>query len=172
LEEFIVPAKRNQVRKEIEGELKTILDFQGNTQTDFIEERSIGASARYLRVRTERTSKYKDPITKTEIEVPGILLSAQKNVMRTEGVIVEALLGVGEALDSYAIRLQELEVERRKAGVAGEKALSERKTLLNQVVKDNDEERAKLLSNLTCPCGADKSAENNALNEDEAEDNS
>lgn len=172
LEEFIVPAQRSQVRKEIEDELKTILDFRGDLQTDFIEERSIGAATKYLRARTERTSQFKDPITGTVIEVPGVILSVQKNVMRTEGVIVEALLGVGDALDSYATRLQELEVGRRKAEVAAENSASEKAALLNDVVKNNDKERAKLLADLTCPCGAGKSAVDvNVHHENERENN-
>jgi hypothetical protein len=156
LEEYIVPERRSQVRDEIRGELETILDFQGNLQADFVEERTIGENTRYLRVRTERTSTFKDEITGTEIEVPGIILSAHKNVMRTEGVIVEALLGVGDALDSYAARLQELEVERRQAEVARENADSERAALLNEVVRDNDSDRANLLMELTCPCGPER----------------
>jgi hypothetical protein len=160
LEQYIVADKRNEVRREIKDELETILDVDGNLQTDFIEERVIGQSARYLRVRTERTSQFKDPITGTEIEVPGIILSATKNVMRTEGVIVEALLGVGDALDQYATRLQELEVERREAEISRQRAESERSGLLNDLVRNNDKERAELLTELSCPCGPESSGLN------------
>jgi hypothetical protein len=157
LDEYIVAGQRAQVRQEIRDELETILDFEGNLQNDFIEERAIGSNTKYLRVRTERTSKFKDPITGTEIEAPGIIVSAQKNVMRTEGVIVEALLGVGDALDSYATRMQELEVERRQSEIAHQKAGSEREALLNDIVRDNDADRAKLLTEMTCPCGPENS---------------
>ena len=157
LDKYIVQESRDVVRNEIRDELETILDFQGNVQTDFIEERTIGQNTKYLRVNTERKSRFADPITGTEIEVPGIILSVQKNVMRTEGVIVEALLGVGDALDSYATRLQELEVERRESEIAREKTESERSALLNEVVRNNDEKRAKLLAALTCPCAPEKS---------------
>jgi hypothetical protein len=75
--------------------------------------------------------------------------------MRTEGVIVEALLGQGDALDGYATRLQELEVGRREADVAYERAKAARAELLNRVVDEGDAEKARLLADLTCPCGAD-----------------
>ena len=77
-------------------------------------------------------------------------------MLRTEGVIVEALLGQGEALDRYSKRLQELEVDRREAEVAREKAKVKRENLLNDLVRENDAERAKLFADLTCPCGPKK----------------
>lgn len=155
LEEYIVNDKHDQVRKDIEDALKNILDYRGDLHSDFIEERVIGDD-KYNRVKTELVSVFKDPVTETEIVVPGIILSATKNVLRTEGVIVEALLGEGEALDSYATRLQELEVARREAEVARESAEAERAALLNQLVKDCDNDRAKLLVELTCPCGPER----------------
>lgn len=156
LDKYIVQGSRDAVRDEIRDELQTILDFQGNVQTDFVEERTIGPNTKYLRVNTDRKSEFIDPITGTKIDVPGIILSVQKNVIRTEGVIVEALLGVGDALDGYARRLQEIEVERREAEIILKKAESERAALLNDVIRDNDEQRAKLLSSLTCPCGNER----------------
>ena len=62
------------------------------------------------------------------------------------------MLGVGNALDAYATRLQELEVSRREAEVAAETAKADRAELLNQLVRDSDRERAKILAELTCPC--------------------
>jgi hypothetical protein len=73
--------------------------------------------------------------------------------MRTEGVIVDALLGAGDALDRYALRLQELEVARREAEVAQQSSKAERTRQLNAIVQGNDTERATLLAKLTCPCG-------------------
>jgi hypothetical protein len=157
LEEYILPANRAQVRQEIQNELDTILDFQGNVQTGFVASRSITQGATYLRVDTQRTSIFTDPITGTSVTVPGIILSVTRNVMRTEGVIVEALLGVGDALDEYATSLQKLEVQRRRAEAASVQAQSDRAELLNDLVRNGDETRARLLEDLTCPCGPDKS---------------
>ena len=148
LEEHVAERHRDQVRRDIRDALGNILDYRGNRRDDFIEERAVDDD-RYLRVRTEATSTYEDPATGTGIEVPGIILSASKNVLRTEGVMVEALLGAGDALDGYAQRRQELEVARREAEVAAAQAKAEREALQNDLVRDNDGTRAALLSELT-----------------------
>jgi hypothetical protein len=41
------------------------------------------------------------------IKVPGVILSVASHILRTDSVIVDAVLGQGEALDCYNIRLQE-----------------------------------------------------------------
>lgn len=41
------------------------------------------------------------------ISVPGIITSVQSHILKTDSVIVDALLGQGEALDCYNMRLQE-----------------------------------------------------------------
>lgn len=148
LEEHVSERHRDQVHGDIRDALGNILDYRGNRRDDFIEERAVDDD-RYLRVRTEATSTYEDPATGTKIEVPGIILSASKNVLRTEGVMVEALLGAGEALDDYARRRQELEVARREAELAAAQAKAEREALLNDLVRDNDGTRAALLGELT-----------------------
>jgi hypothetical protein len=159
LDEVIVDdaAKRKEVHDFIVRELQNIFDYKDEHQV-FIEEKSFTSSdgsgvAKYLRTKKGLTATYKDEITDTEITVPGIILSVVKSVLRTEGVIVEAILGTGEALDEYATRLQELEVSRREAEVALSRAKTETALLINQLAKDKDSEGAKILADLSCPCG-------------------
>ncbi len=156
LDEFIVdePDKRNFVRQNIVDALENVLDFKDEFH-NVVEEMAIDQENPYLRFKKDLISVYKDEVTGTEFTVPGIILAATKNVLRTEGVLVEALMGEGEALDGYAKRLQELEVTRREAAVARESAEAERAALLNQLVKESDIERSKLLADLTCPCRSD-----------------
>jgi hypothetical protein len=45
--------------------------------------------------------------------VPGIILEVNKNTLRTDSLIVDALLGQGEALDCYSMKVQEADAERR-----------------------------------------------------------
>jgi hypothetical protein len=151
LEEFVEESKHPDVRAAIFDSLASILDYKGDLHSDFIEERTIDQD-KYTRVNTDKVSVFENQITGTEIPVPGIILSAQSNVLRTEGVIVEALLGQGDALDAYATRLQELEVERREAEISYEIANAQRANVLNKIVEDCDKERAGLLADLTCPC--------------------
>lgn len=163
LDEFVLDDKHDEVRQVIVEQLQNVLDYKDDLKS-VIEEKVLSQNDKYLRVNRGIISIYKDDITQAEFALPGTILSVTKNVMRTEGVIVEALLGQGEALDGYATRLQELEVTRREAEVAQKQAESQRADLLNQVVRDNDAERAKLLGDLTCPCGPDEAALNVNLN--------
>jgi hypothetical protein len=155
LEEYVVEGKRQRFRDAVTDALSSIFDFQGNVVTDLVRTRTVGAD-QYMAVDTDKESTFKDG--DREITVPGIIVSANQSVMRTEGVIVEAMLGQADALDDYAKRLQELEVRRRDAEVGRERALAERDALLNTVVNDGDADRAKLLEDLTCPCGLEQSA--------------
>lgn len=163
LDEFVLDDKHDEVRKVIVEQLQNTLDYNDDLKS-IIEEKVLSQNDKYLRVKQGIISNYTDDITKAEFTLPGTILAVTKNVMRTEGVIVEALLGQGEALDGYATRLQELEVMRRKAEVAQKQAESMRAELLNKVVRDEDANRAKLLGDLTCPCGPDNAALNVNLN--------
>jgi hypothetical protein len=156
LDEYIVEEKQGRVRDAITDALGSIVDFSGSIQTDFLRKRKIGKEQEVTAVNREKTSTF--TAGDREITVPGIIVDAKTAVMRTEGVVVEALLGQADALDEYAQQLQELEVDRREAEVARQKALAERDALLNKVVADGDAERAKLLEDLTCPCGHDGTA--------------
>jgi hypothetical protein len=151
LERHVVEDERDRVRADIEEALRNIVDFAGVVQRDFVEERKVD-DERYLRVRSEKTSTYADEANDTTIDVPGIILSATQNVMRTDGVIVEALLGVGGALDGYSSRLQDLEIDQRAAGARKDQALADREALANAAVRDNDAQRAAVLKEIGNAC--------------------
>jgi hypothetical protein len=161
LDEVIVhtPAKRKEVEEAIISQLKNVWDYK-DVKHSLIEERDLGQGDTYWRVKKPLVSKFKHPITKFEVEVEGIILSARDAVVRTEGVIVEALLGQGMALDGYATELQGLEVARREAEVKKISAEAARASLVNKLASDKDTARAKVLSDLTCPCAADGAALN------------
>lgn len=152
LAEFVQDSRHAEVHAAITASLGTILDFQGDPNTDFVEAREVDGES-YTRVNRELISNFTDPITDTSFAVPGIITAVSKNVMRTEGVIVESLLGEANALDDYARQLQELELERRRGEVETLSAKAERSRLLNEIVNNNDVDRARLLEQLTCPCG-------------------
>jgi hypothetical protein len=44
--------------------------------------------------------------------VPGIILEVNKNTLRTDSLIVDALLGQGEALDCYSMKVQEADADK------------------------------------------------------------
>lgn len=166
LERFIVEEKREDIRNQIVEQLENILDYEDEIHS-IVEDKEIAQGDVYLRTKKDTVSVYEDAITGREIPVPGIVLSVMKNVLRTEGVIVEALLGEGEALDAYATQLQELEVKRRQAEVSRERTRAQQAKLINQLVKDNDVDRAKIMVELTCPCGPVQPNLESVLEEDD-----
>lgn len=112
-----------------------------------IETRDLGEGRPYVRMRRGLVTEYRDELSGFEVKVPGVVVSVMKNVMRTEGVIVEAMLGEGDSLDAYARQLQELEVRRRRAEI-------DRAELVNEIAASADTEKARALATMTCPCGA------------------
>lgn len=51
------------------------------------------------------------------LKVPGVIVAVSRNVLRTDGVIVDSLLGIGDALDVYSHNLQD-EATRGKTNAA------------------------------------------------------
>lgn len=94
-----------------------VRDYQGNMQ-QFFEQHTISAGAcvgggtSTYDVWEKKTglSQTYNPTGQSKplsITVPGVILNVQTAVLRTDSVIVDSLLGQGEALDCYNSRLQE-----------------------------------------------------------------
>jgi hypothetical protein len=144
LEEVIVSApKRAEVRTAIVDQLTNIFDYQDKHHV-FVEEKLMKddqgndiPNTDYLRVTKDYVSTYTDQASGTQKKVPGIILMANKYVLRTDGVIVEALLGQGDALDEYSHKLQtetnraktlanDMEAEKIKREKLGQKVVSDK----------------------------------------------
>ncbi len=156
LEEVIVDqAKRAELKQAVIDELSNIYDYRDKHHT-FVEEKEIKDSSgtvihKYLRVKKDYTSKYKDPVTGTEISVPGIILSANTHVLRTPGVIVEALLGQGDALDVYSHGLQDEAIESRELSNELTKTEVDKNRLGIKIIQDKDADAAKLFEQIFPP---------------------
>ena len=72
------------------------------------------AAVSYLRVNPNVTSAYGTGTGVSPITVPGVIMSADTHVMRTDGVVVDTFLGLGNGLDAYSQGLQEEEVRGRR----------------------------------------------------------
>ncbi|MDR6921232.1 MULTISPECIES: hypothetical protein [Chryseobacterium] len=105
----------NEVKNQVYSYLCSIYDFQG-TPSSFIEkvEEKLGncinpeipaKTTYYVRKRKGLKQVYKDK------SVDGIILDVTHRVMRTPSLVVDALLGQGEALDCYNQNLQGSAVE-------------------------------------------------------------
>lgn len=140
LEDVIVEDQRDHVQDIIEDELSNIFDYRGELQSmvENVEFPHADDGQTYLRVNPDLQEVYQDE-TGNEFTVPGIILSAEKNVMRTEGIAVEALLGGGEALDDYAQDLQTEEVRKRLLENEERSTATERERLAQSLVSDGDE---------------------------------
>ncbi len=78
--------------------------------------------------------------------VQGILLSAKKNVMRTNGVIVDALLGDNPALDEYSENLQTYNNQMLASRILNEE-------LARVVVHNSNKEQAEVFDIVFHPTG-------------------
>lgn len=68
--------------------------------------------------------------------VPGVVTGRTEVTMRTDSVVVEALLGVADALDPYATGLQQLDLDSREADNQARKADEEWRTTDRQRIAD------------------------------------
>ena len=118
LKEVIVPEPRivQKVKAAIIHQLENVFDYR-DVKHAFVEERPLDPldpNSSYLRVKKDYVSTHHDTATGTEVSVPGVILAVNNHVMRTEGVIVESLLGQGQALDVYSRGLQDEAIRDRK----------------------------------------------------------
>jgi Bacterial Ig domain len=165
LDKVIVPERRGEVRSAILAILSNVFDYQDEPHR-LVEEKALNGvdgsalpNGSYLRVPKGKTSTYTDPATGSEIVVPGVILAAMKNVMRTDGVLCDALLGKGDALDAYSRGLQDEAVvakaldndSRRKANAREQLALdlieagsTSGADLFHKIYPSDDEDRVVL----------------------------
>ncbi len=157
LNQVVKPAAIADTRDIILEQLRGVRDHLG-AERNVLRTINAGTADEYIQFDTSIEDAFFDKDTKTKYEIPGILLAVNRHVMRTEGMIVEAILGEGIALDKYATRLQELEVERKEIEIQEMQANVDQQSLLNEIASDGDADKAEILAKLLCPCGNEKSA--------------
>lgn len=157
LAQAILPERRTEVRNWIINQTVNIFDYQDKHHR-FVEEKLFTdadgipiSGSSYLRVKKDYASVYKDPATDTEIRVPGIILAANKHVLRTEGIIVEALLGQGNGLDDYSHGLQETSVATKQLNNQLMQTEIDKQRLAMSIVESRDAEAAGLFAQVYQP---------------------
>lgn len=140
---------RESVRESVLEQLSAVRDVDG-LPVDVVKTVEITPGDTYRHFDPDLVATHTDG--GDTFVVPGVLLKVDRRVMRTEGVVVESLLGNGPALDEYAQQLQELEVRRRAAEVAREEADADRRELVNQIIRDGDADLAEIAEGLVCGC--------------------
>ncbi len=155
LEEYIVEDKRVEVRAAILGQLGRVLDYRDDPHT-VLETIEVDADDGYTRFRRDLRSTYNDPDLDFSVAVDGIIQSVSKNSLRTEGMIVDSLMGQGDALDEYAESLQESDMRLRKAQAGAAELEVERGCLLHRYLADGAMDKAALLAGCVCSAAEEK----------------
>lgn len=144
LERHVKAEHRASVRDTVLAQVQTVFDHKDQlVNPPIVEKRTLSQTDFYWRFRKDATSTYTDQ-TGVQITVPGVITSVMKNTLRTEGVLVDAILGQGNALDTYSQGLQETAVQKRVLENAAAQARLERETLGRDIVKLKKESEAKL----------------------------
>ncbi len=114
VERVIAEDKQEEVKNNIEYLLSNIYDYKGSKVSDFVIKNSYeepdGSESEFLAINTDKVTEYESASTGTSFLIPGVIIDMTTNVMRTEGIMVEAVLGRGEALDDYNQGLQDQKV--------------------------------------------------------------
>lgn len=151
LNEVVQPAKHGMVRDVIFEQLAGVRDIDGNF-VNVVEEVPVAPNDTYRKFNSSLSATVSDDNDR-QFTVKGLLLHRADLVMRTEGVIVESLLGNGEALDDYAAEMQRIEADRRRAEVTTLQAKAARLALVNEAIASGDDaavDRAERLARECC----------------------
>ncbi|EOD80835.1 hypothetical protein D515_04814 [Grimontia indica] len=112
---------REDVTKVLYRMLASIRDHQGNTRSLIKQEHIKTPEKKALLSVDHQVTTPVSEIGGKPIDVPGIVLAVNQNILQTSGVVVEALLGQSNALDPYSMGLQANEVRRRELENSGRK---------------------------------------------------
>lgn len=159
LDEFVIPAQHNAVMDQILEQLTSIFDY-ADQHRPFVEVRTfdvrdmngnVTGQQRYLRVKKDTAQNYIDPATNAQFDVPGVITAVNKFVMRTDGIVVEALLGQATALDPYSAGLQTLSVEHKQQEVRLTKAQADREVMAQRIINAGEADKAALFPQVYPP---------------------
>ena len=105
-----------ELMKTIRAALDVVIDYEGDAHKLVEDYKPFADEAAYLRVRKNEFEQVYQDETGNKFTVPGIITAVNKHTLRTDAVIVEAVLGQGNALDPYSETLQDEAVRTKKLG--------------------------------------------------------
>ena len=168
LDQHVQPAARDKVKTIVWNALFLCFDWRSELKP-LVEALALAPVAAGGLLTNASTAPAKDPLKASfwrfphhetaldrtrdgvAVTVPGVVLAVTRSILPTDGVIVEALLGQGNALDAYSLGLQ-VEAVREKLA-ANDRAQLEadigRRKL--QAAADGDAQAAELLQGLFPP---------------------
>jgi hypothetical protein len=152
LSTYIVPEQQQSLLQTITDELQQITDYTGTVRDAFVERVSLpgedGPPLTYLRVNPAMTSQYQAGADGPVITVPGVIIAADSHVIRTDGVVVDTFLGLGNGLDDYSTGLQQEAVRSQQVDNDRREAETDRLRLAMSIVQNHDSAGAALYQNL------------------------
>lgn len=142
LKKHMTSSKIEDAAKTIIDELQTIVDYQGSVKSliEFVDIKDHSHGG-YWRVKTPQGGV--NPFYEKENVPPvdGIVTKVVNNVVKTDSVIIDALLGHGVALDQYSLASQQ-EALREKQNE------NKKLELALTIIENNEPEKAKLFREL------------------------
>lgn len=139
-----------EVRKQILGLVAATRDLDGTTHPGFVRTEAPDGTSLAPAVDPTYTSAYTTAEGRT-IALPGIITAVEHQVMRTDGITVDAFLGEGQGLDAYSLGLQEQALRSQAADNALKEREAERLQLALDIARDGDERRAETFRTLFMP---------------------
>ena len=152
LTDCLQPGAIDKTREDILTVIKSITDYQGRPQPDFIKQNS---PAEGEDPKADDPPMVNPGFTSTctgpdgrEHTVPGIIVATDQHVLRTDGITIDSFLGDGNALDDYSTGLQEQAVRARQIDNDRNAAEVERIRLATQLIQDGNTAGAALYQRL------------------------
>lgn len=125
-----------KIKEEIFNALTKIVDYKGEVHTDFIVE---NRDFKFWHVNRKK----KTVVDGVKVPIEGIVLMHSKNVMRTDGIIVEALLGQSDAHSPFTSLEKEKNQLLKDASIRSLNLKNELMSLFINGLKESNSELTK-----------------------------
>lgn len=150
LEVAVTAEYRDTVRTWIMTALANVPDYEDKLHTLYetvtpTKDGTDYPDGKYMRFPPHLQSQYPSPSGEV-ITVPGLILGVERLVMRTEGIMVDCVLGQGEGLDAYSKGLQQVTIAERTAAVAAANAEVQKQELARKLVATEDSKGAAIFA--------------------------
>lgn len=150
LQKVLAPGQLSAVRERILALVTGTRDHTGATHPGFVRTAAPDGTPLPPAVDTSYTSTF-EGADGQPVELPGIIMSAERHVLRTDGITVDAFLGEGDGLDTYSSGLQEQALREKSAQNTLRELEAQRLQLALEIAKEGDPRRAEVYQRLFVP---------------------
>jgi hypothetical protein len=152
LDLLVAKEYRRDLAAVIEHQLMHVLNYAGHEKS-LAQKCKMSDGSEYLRFHRQTSTWREDPSNANDPgkEVFGVILNGAKHVLRTDGVVCDAILGQGDALDAYSRGLQDEAVEARTIANRQAELEAQKLELALQLVRGKDAPGAELFARVFPP---------------------